>query len=76
MSASEKFPYSIGLDQSLIRPATVWCQNQYGPRYHIIDYRSGTWSCLWNGFKGNHDYNFYFRHQGDAVMFSLKWGGR
>jgi hypothetical protein len=58
-----------------IGPMTKWCEEQFGERWSAIDRTDSdrNWTCFWCGNHMPAFYDFYFRHEADAIMFSLRW---
>jgi len=67
------FPHSIRIHKSRARSADWWCEQHLGPRWNVMDNRTGTWCCFWAGSSDFEYYDFYFLNERDMVWASLKW---
>jgi len=71
--AMDQLPYTVRIHKSRSRDANQWCEQHIGPRWCVIDNRTGTWCCFWAGNTDFEYYLFHFLREEDAVMFGLKW---
>ena len=72
---SRDFVHKIVTPRDRIPDATLWCEQQFGPRWAVTGPRSGRWCCFWRGFRsedGAH-YEWLFANESDAIMFTLRW---
>ena len=53
--------------------AQDWCQAHLGPRWRILDYPAGRWTCFWAGNEDWDLYRFYFASESDCAWFALKF---
>lgn len=72
--ASKDFPYVFKLPKMYNQwEASSWCEEQFGPRWSVVDNRQGVWCCFWRGRESPGMYEWYFKNERDALMFMLKW---
>ena len=69
----KNFQYVQLLKRKNIEDAKVWCENQFGQRWGIVDNREGTWMCLWAGKERRDHYRFHFENERDYLWFRLRW---
>lgn len=56
------------------RDAELWCRENLGKRWSVVDNRDGIWSCFWDGFRKNGSfYRYCFKYAEDATIFALKF---
>ena len=67
------FPYSVVTSKSVCYDATKWCEQYIGSRWEPIHYKTGCWAVFWAGAKMPKKYEWFFKHEKDAVLFSLRW---
>jgi hypothetical protein len=76
MRLEKELPYHIVAENKNhgIGPITKWCEEQFGERWEALDWRQQrNWTCFWAGRDNHSCYDFYFRHEVDAVLFTLRW---
>lgn len=67
--------YEVIVRKNNHREAERWCRENLGKRWSVVDNREGIWSCFWAGTRGPDagSYRFNFKHQKDAMWFTLRW---
>lgn len=76
MTTADRFSYVIITPKKSTTEhweATAWCEQQFGPRWSVVDNRSGVWCCFWRGRGFPGQYEWMFHNEQDAILFTLKW---
>ena len=79
MNNPPDWPYAIRVkkvrnpDRSPLNESKAWCEEKFGPVWEAVDYRTGSWCCVWCGPRDYENYRFHFRNSEDAVLFALRW---
>ena len=68
----KQLPHSVRTPK-LPYDAHQWCNENIGVRFDIIDNKEGTWTTFWSGHTSPKTYDWYFKNEEDAVLFTLRW---
>lgn len=66
-------PNEVTVSRHQHHEAESWCRANLGPRWSVLDNRSGVWCCFWAGFRNDGGYRYYFESAQTAVEFALRW---
>jgi hypothetical protein len=72
----KQLPYGVQTDKGIIHDAKQWCEEQWGPRWEAVGYRSGTWCVFWGGNRVEmlpSHYQWWFETEKQRMWFSLRW---
>jgi hypothetical protein len=75
--------YYVRVSREVVDDATEWCEENCGSQYdtllnHPDMNHNGTWTKFWAGLFNDDEqteplYDFSFKHEKDAILFSLRW---
>ena len=78
LSPERNLEHETLIDMPKRVPASRWCEQQFGRKWHPLNYPEGRWTMAWAGRNGNFTdltnfdkYQVYFVDQQDLCTFKL-----
>lgn len=68
-----ELPFAVKIPLSSIRKnIDQWCVDHFGDEWGMTNFTTALWGAFWGGEDSDY-YHFCFRHEKDAILFSLRW---
>jgi hypothetical protein len=64
--------YEVFIDKKIHNQVRLWCIENWGARWSIVDNRDGRWAMYWAGI-GADKYRVCFDNEEDMMWFKLRW---